>query len=96
MYYHAGKEYPKLFHDIPPLDEVEPLIPVDCQGKEDYNIIKRDSWDSRSIRRIFDETLDAATSSIEPVPVIPNAEEYGLYEKAKSFDELVFALADHH
>lgn len=88
-------EYPKLFQDIPPLDEIEPPIPVDYADKEDYNIIKRDRWDSRSLRRIFDETLDAATGSIGPGLGVTNAEEYELYEKEKSFHELVFALTDH-
>lgn len=86
--------YPKLFHNIDPLDEIEPPIPVDYEDKEDYNIIKRDRWDARNLRRVFDETLTATTIGADPAHVIPHT-EYESFEKKKSFDELVYELGDH-
>lgn len=78
-------EYPKLFPD-------SLLVYHD---KEDHDIIKRYTRDSRNLRRIFDETIDAAAANTESSSVTPHAEEFNSYKKKKCFQGMVVALANH-
>ncbi|KAL2014825.1 hypothetical protein VTN00DRAFT_2350 [Thermoascus crustaceus] len=87
-------QYPKLFIDIEPLKEAEPLIPVDYKDDDDYNIILRDRWDARILRNVFDETLIAAAKQ-EGIPAVTlGPKESSDFEDKRVMDETVEDLAE--